>query len=193
VIARVAIALALALAIAPAAARADQTPTLVHAEVDPLPFANRGYGAQLGIRPAALRGVRVAIASFSLHVPDLLSQIGNDGFDERVRPSGAIYILYYRSPPRHDGWSFGGSLRYLRLRFEHDDFPNMRAELTEISPEAIVGYQWHPFHNGFYLQPWLALGIVLHRSGEPKVGDRTYDELPISPFFTVNIGWERGL
>ncbi len=171
----------------------DQPPPLVHAEVDPLPFANGGYGAQIGIRHPALHGVRVAIASFSLHEPDLISQIGNDGFDVRVRPSGAIYVLYYPAAPGRDGFSFGGSVRYLRLRYEHDDAPGERAEISEISPEAIVGYQWHPFHGGFYLQPWLALGVTLHKSGDPTVGGHTYDELPISPFFTVNIGYELSL
>src|SRR5690349_3453902 len=79
------------------AARAD---VWLHAELDPLTFANGGYGGQIGIRHPALHGVRLAIASFSLHVPDPIAQIGNDGFDERVRPSGAIYALYY---PREAG------------------------------------------------------------------------------------------
>lgn len=181
-------ALAIAMLLA-GTARADPT---VHAEVDPLPFANGGYGGQLGVRHPALHGVRLAIASFSLHVPDLLSQLGNDGFDLRVRPSGALYALYYLRPGR-DGFAVGGSLRYLRLRYEHDDVPGVRAETSEISPELIVGYQWHPFHDGFYLQPWLALGVTLHRSGEPIVGDREYDPMPISPFFTINIGYEHAL
>ncbi len=173
-------------------ARADRT--TYHAEIDPLPFVNGGYGAQVGIRDPAFHGLRFAIASFALHEPDLVSQIGNAGFDLRVRPSGALYILYYLKPPGRDGFSIGGSVRYLRLRYEHDDFPGYFVDVAEISPEAIIGYQWHPFHNGFYLQPWLALGVVLVHSGKPTLGypdaKKTYDEMPISPFFTVNIGWE---
>lgn len=167
----------------------------LHAELDPLTFANGGYGGQIGVRHPALRGVRLAIASFSLHVPDALAQFGgNDGFDLRVRPSGAIYGLYYlRAAGGGDGLAIGASLRYLRLRYEHDDVPGQRADVAELSPEAIIGYQWHPFHNGFYLQPWLALGVTLWRDGEPVVGDKRYDELPIQPFFTVNVGWEQRL
>jgi hypothetical protein len=166
----------------------------LHVELDPLTFANGGYGGQIGIRHPALHGVRVAIASFSLHVPDLLSQVGgNDGFDLRVRPSGALYALYYLRAAGQDGFAVGGSLRYLRLRYEHDDVPGERADTSELSPEAIIGYQWHPFHNGFYVQPWLALGVTVARSGEPVVGSRRYDPLPIQPFFTVNIGWEQRL
>lgn len=176
------------LLVAPASAEVT-----LHAEVDPLPFANGGYGGQLGIRHPALRGVRIAAASFALHVPDVLSQIGgNDGFDQRVRPSGALYVLYYFRPGR-DGFSVGGSLRYLRLRYEHDDLPGDRADTRELSPELIVGYQWHPFNNGFYLQPWFALGVTLVRDGDPIVGDREYEPLPVSPFFTVNIGYEHAL
>lgn len=167
-------------------------------EADPLPFANGGYGVQIGLRDPQWHKLRFSIAQFSLHVPDLVSQIGNDGFDLTVRPgSGAIYVLYYLAPWGHDGLCFGGSLRYLRLRYEHDDFPGQHANVEEVSPEAIVGYQWHPFKHGsaitqgFYAQPWLAFGVVLRHSAEAKVGDKNYDEMPISPFFTVNVGWER--
>lgn len=188
-----AVAIAFAVTVIAAAAPAHADP-LVHAELDPLTFANGGYGGQLGIRHPALHGVRLAIASFSLHVPDALSQIGgNDGFDERVRPSGALYALYYFAPPGHDGFSVGGSIRYLRIRYEHDAEPGERADISQLSPEAIVGYQWHPFHNGFYLQPWFALGVALWTRGEPVVGSHRYDALPVSPFFTVNIGYEHAL
>ena len=187
---------ALGLLLASSPVRGDDTGEAVriHAELDPLTFANAGYGGQIGIRHPALRGVRLAIASFSLHVPDLIAQIGeNDGFDLRVRPSGAFYALYYLRAAGRDGLAVGASVRYLRLRYEHDDVPGQHADVSELSPEAIIGYQWHPFHNGFYLQPWLALGVTLLRSGEPTVGDKRYDALPIQPFFTVNIGWEQAL
>src|SRR5205823_13266081 len=144
-----------------------------------------------GIRHAALHGVRIALASFALDVPDVVSQIGNDGFHLRVRPSGALYVLYYVEPPGHDGFSFGGSMQYLRLRYTDDAAPSEHADVGELSPQAIVGYQWHPFHNGFYLQPWLALGVALTHDGSAVVGGHRYDELPISPFFTVNIGYEQ--
>jgi len=174
------------------AARADDR-VYLHAELDPLTFANGGYGGQLGVRLPQLRGVRVAIASFSLHVPDVLSQIGNAGFDERVEPSGALYVLYYFRPAGHDGFSVGAATRLKNIRYEHDAEPGSVAHVKEVSPEAIVGYQWHPFHNGFYLQPWLALGVTLWRDHDAVVGTHRYSESPVSPFFTVNIGYEQGL
>lgn len=175
------------------AAHADDR-TYLHAEVDPLPFANAGYGGQLGLRHPALRGVRIAAASFSLHVPDFLAQLGgNDGFDLRVRPSAALYVLYYFKAAGRDGLAVGGSMRYLRLRYRHDDVPGAEATVDEVSPEAILAYQWHPFDSGFYVQPWFALGVTLSRDGDAVVGNRSYDELPVSPFFTVNLGWEQRL
>jgi len=188
--------LAIALTL-PAHAHADERAgerVRLHAELDPLTFANAGYGGQIGLRHPALRGVRLAVASFSLHVPDVVAQLGgNDGFDLRVRPSAALYALYYVAPAGRDGFAIGGSMRYLRLRYRRDDVPGAEATVGELSPEAIVAYQWHPFRNGFYLQPWLALGVVLSHHGEATVGARTYDELPVSPFFTVNVGWEQAL
>ena len=166
----------------------------VFSELDPLTFANLGYGVQVGIRHPALRGLRLAVASFSLHVPDVIAQLGgNDGFDLRVRPSAALYALYYFAPPGRDGLAIGGSLRYLRPRYQHEDVPGAEVTVGEVSPEVIVGYQWHPLHNGFYLQPWFALGVVVAHDGEPTVGAHTYDELPVIPFFTVNVGWELAL
>jgi hypothetical protein len=184
--ARAVVVLLLALA---APAHADD-PVLAQIEVDPLPFATGGYGAQVGIRHPKLR-VRISVASFALNVPDVVTELGgNDGFNLRVRPSAATYVLYYFAPPGRDGFTVGGALRYLRLRYEHDEVVGGRADVSELSPEAIVGYQWHPFDNPFYLQPWLGLSFTLVRDGEPVVGDRRYDPMPIQPFFTVNVGWE---
>lgn len=180
--------LVVTLAIGGRVARADDV--YVHAELDPLTFANGGYGTMVGAR---IDHFRFAIASFSLHVPDPVAQIGNAGFDERVRPSGAIYGLYYLQPAGQDGFALGASLRLLRLEYRHDDVPGNQSQVTEVSPEAIVGYQWHPFHNGFYLQPWIALGVTVWRNRTATVGPYTYDELPISPFATVNVGWEQRL
>jgi hypothetical protein len=187
---RVAVSLAVLLA---GTAHADDR-TYLHVELDPLTFANAGYGAQLGVRLPPLHGVRLAIASFSLHVPDAIAQLGgNDGFDERVQPSGAVYALYYLRTPGEDGLAVGGSVRLLRVRYRHDDVPDLEDHVTEVSPEAIVGYQWHPFHDGFYVQPWLALGVTVWRDHDARVGDHAFTELPVSPFFTVNLGWEHGL
>lgn len=182
-------AMVLAILLAASAARADST--VIHAELDPLTFANQpGYGGQIGVRAPQLRGVRLAIASFALHVPDVLTGLlGNDGIDQRVRPSGALYGLYYFAPPGHDGFAVGASLRYLRLRYT-EDATQAQLDVSEVSPEVIVGYQWHPLHGRFYLQPWFALGVTVWRSRELALG---VDEPPVSPFFTVNVGYEYAL
>lgn len=175
-------------------ARADDAkpaPWLVSAEVDPFPFATRGYGMQIGVRPPALGGIRIALASFLVNVPEPVAELnGNDGFDVTVRPSAALYVLRYFAPPGRDGLAVGGALRYLRFWYRHDDVPGAEAFTSELSPEAIVAYQWHPFGGGFYLQPWAGLSFTAVRSGERVVGGKTYDPLVVQPFFTVNIGWE---
>ncbi|MFT3700006.1 MAG: hypothetical protein QM831_43075 [Kofleriaceae bacterium] len=175
-----------------ATARADD-PVYIHAELDPLTFALRGYGGQVGFRFPQLHGVRFAVASFALNAPDLVTQLnGNDGFHEKVLPCGAFYALYYFSPAAHDGFAAGFSVRYLREEYTRDGFDTFD-DIKEISPEAIVGYQWHPFHNGFYLQPWLALGVSVYKNHDAVVGNVKYDPLPVSPFFTINVGYEQPL
>jgi len=176
---------------------AHADPTWIHAELDPLTFANSGYGGQVGFRVPQLHGVRLAVASFSLHVPDPISQLhGNGGFDEKVEPSGAFYALYCFGAAGEDGFSVGASFRILKLSITRDDTADAEARVTEISPEAIVGYQWHPFPvstPGFYLQPWLGLGVDVWKNHEAIVGGKQYSELPIDHFFTVNIGYEQPL
>lgn len=185
-------ALVLALAVAD---RADaDEPHRLHAEVDPLPFALGGYGGQIGFRAAELPRLRFAVASFALEVPDAVAQLDddNDGFHLEVRPSGALYCLYFLSGPR-GGWVAGGSLRYLRLEYRHDDFPGQATRLGEASFEAIAGYKWHPWDAGFYLQPWLTIARAVARTDDATVGDRAYQQMFVQLFATVNLGWEIAL
>lgn len=194
---RASLALASALLLAAGSAAAEAP--LVHAEVDPLTFALRGYGGQIGLRHPALRGVRLAVASFALDVPDAVEGDGNAGWDKRMRPSAALYALYCTAAPGQDGFAVGASLRYLRPRYINvdgappADQPLPHADVDELSPELIVGYQWHPWSGVFYVQPWAAVGITAWRRGEPRVKGFVYDEPTVSPFFTVNLGWELGL
>jgi hypothetical protein len=182
-----------------ASAEIDVPPTLIHAELDPLTFANYpGYGGQIGLRHPALRGVRVAVASFALHVPDILSQkLNGGGIDQRVRPSGAIYGLYYFEKTGVDGFAIGASIRYLRIRYTDESEPSRTTDVREISPEVIAAYQWHPWKGRFYIQPWFALGVTVWRQGSLALGPDpapiVVDPWPVSPFFTFNLGYEYAL
>jgi hypothetical protein len=187
------------IALAAGVAHADDR-TVLDVEIDPFPFATLRYGVQVGVRAPALAGVRLSVASFSVDVPDLLAEsLYGEGTHLDVRPgSGAIYALYYFRKAGEDGFCVGASMRYLRIRSTHDDAPGEVVRLFELSPEAIVGYQWHPFRNGFYVQPWLALGVTIYTRGTTAYGDPqnapvVFDEPPVSPFFTVNIGYEHSL
>lgn len=84
----------------------------------------------------------------------------------------------------------GGSLRYLRYEYTHDDFAGERARGGEVSIEAIIGFKWHLGGFGFYLQPWLGISRGLFDNGSSTVGDRDYEQPILSPFATVNLGWE---
>ncbi len=162
----------------------------LHLELDPQPFVLGGHGVQIGWRPIWLPKLRVAVANFALDVPDPVTQFDdeNDGFHLRVRPTPALFVHAI-----HKGFLLGGSLRYLRLEYKHDDFPGESASSEDVSLELIVGYRWFPSSTGFYLHPWLGLSASLHQSGSTEVGDRSYQALPIQPFATVNLGWELSL
>jgi hypothetical protein len=164
------LAVALVAALAPVAAA---EPPQLHVETDPLPLIQGGYGLQAGVRPAGTPW-RIAVASFSLDVPDPAVQVGgNDGFHLRVRPSAALYVLRYF--PGRSGWLVGGSLRYLRLRYTHDDAPGAHGDLGTVSPEVIAGYHWHPTPRGL-LRPAVGrrrrAGVDLGRRGRRRPGLR---------------------
>ncbi|MFN0253116.1 MAG: hypothetical protein ACKV2T_39955 [Kofleriaceae bacterium] len=166
-------------------ARADGRDLRLHLELDPQPFVLGGYGVQPGIRYDHLR---VGLGNFSLDVPDAITELGgNAGFHQHVRHSNALYVLYFLG--ERSGFAFGGSLRLLRLTFTRDGTTGS-ADTWEVGPEAIAGYKWHPTSYGFYVMPWVAVGVTLHRSGEATIEGRTYDPLPVNLFATVNLGWE---
>ena len=180
---RAAIALLLVL-LASSAARADNDVRL-HLEIDPQPFILGGYGIQPGVR---YNHLRVALGNFSLDVPDAIAQLGgNDGFHQHVRHSNALYVLYFLD--EGSGFAFGGSMRLLRLSFTYDG-ETETVKTWELGPEAIAGYKWQPTEYGFYVMPWVALGVTLYREGEPTVGTHTYDPTPVNLFATMNIGWD---
>jgi hypothetical protein len=157
----------------------------LHLEVDPQPFVLGGYGIQPGIRYGHLRA---ALGNFRLDVPDAITELGgNDGFHQELRHSNALYILYFLED--RSGFAFGGSLRLLRLSFTRDGETDT-AKTWELGPEAIAGYKWHPTRHGFYLMPWVAVGVTFYRNGDATVAGRTYDPLPVNLFATMNIGWE---
>ena len=169
-------------------ARADDT--RLHVELDPLPFLLGGYGVQLGVAPGPLPGWRFGLGNFSLDVPDFAAQRNsdNDGFHIHVRRSHALYGLHFFSDLR--GWCVGGSVRYLRLEYTHDNTPDERARIGELSVEAIGGYKWHPTKAGFYVMPWLAIALPLASSDTATVGDATYEADFVQVFATANIGWQ---
>jgi hypothetical protein len=160
----------------------------LHLEIDPQPFILGGYGIQPGVRYNRLR---VALGNFRLDVPDAITEIGgNEGWHQHLRHSNALYILYFLDKGgAGSGFAFGGSLRLLRLSFTRDG-ETETAKIWEFGPEAIAGYKWQPTDYGFYVMPWVAVGVTLYRSGEATVGGETYDALPLNLFATANIGWD---
>ena len=164
-------------------------PYRLHVELDPLPFVLGGYGGQIGVRAPRWPHLRVALASFSLDVPDAVAQLGgNDGFHIRVRPSVAVYGLYCPLG-RRSGWVMGGSVRWLRLRYTREGSAE-EARPGQLSIQGILGYHWHPAAAGFYLQPWLGVARTLASTADARVAGRTYDDLPVQLFATVSLGWD---
>ena len=118
----------------------------------------------------------------------MIAQLGgNDGFHQHVRHSNALYVLYFLD--EGSGFAFGGSMRLLRLSFTFDGETGA-AKTWELGPEAIAAYKWQPTDYGFYVMPWVAVGVTLYHHGDPTVGAHTYDPLPVNLFATMNVGWD---
>lgn len=167
---------------------AEEESLTLHAELDPLPFIQGGYGIQIGFAHAALPGWRFGLGNFSLDVPDAAVQLNsdNDGFHIRVRNSRALYGLHFFSGLK--GWCVGGSLRMLRQQFTHDDAAGESRSVREFSAEAIGGYKWHPLDSRFYLMPWAALAKTLHSESSVELAGKSFQPDFVQLFATMNIG-----
>lgn len=171
-------------------ARADTSLLL---ETDPSTFAFRGYAAHARIAPGAghvALGGGIYALDFPKPLVDLNGKNRGEGWDVRLEVGGALFADYYLRP-HAEGWFVGAELALQRYRYARDGAPGAHATNVVVMPRA--GYQWRPFHAGFYVMPWAGLGVQGKVAGTETVGNQKYDVFPLVPYGALHLGWQLDL
>jgi hypothetical protein len=170
-------------------ARADSW--RVSADVDLNTVAELGGSLWIAVKPPATPQWRFGGGGFFTGVPRVFVDLDERNRDEGwvVLPRGALAFVEWF--PRGDarGFYIGAYAGYVRFRYTRDDMLG-DAAVGHVTFEPHVGYQWFPFANGAYIQPWIGFAAVLRTDGSATVGDQAYAELPVVPLYGVNLGYE---
>ena len=187
-IARLSLAL---LAVAPLSARAQDTDAHVYVAADPLPYVLHGFSFHVG---AVLPGGRFSLeaAIFSSRLSESLITLvesKDQGFTARL--NGLTFEAYWHAVQ----WERNALLLGLQAHF--DDFtPQYRADPAEGDLKQIylfptVAYRWFPIDGaGFFVKPFVSLGLPLLGSKTAATGAQTFYQLPVFPLATVIVGWQ---
>jgi hypothetical protein len=174
----------------PASAHAD--PTSIMVETDPSTFVLKGYAAHVRV---ALPDNHFAFGGgvYGLDFPSVVVDLNPDnrarGWNVRLQLGAAAFADYYFRPqPR--GFFVGAQLAAQEYRYTNDLAPGQSATSVNLLAMPRVGYQWQPFDSaGFYVMPWLGLGVTAPIAGEHRIAQNNYSVFPLLPFAAVHVGW----
>lgn len=165
--------------------------TVLAIETDPSTFAFGGFAAHVRVSPARSH-VALGVGAYAMDFPKVLvdSLPGNRGedFGVRLRLGVGLFGDWF---PREDlqGWFVGAQLAVQRYRYTNEAAPDATGSATNLLLMPRVGYLYQPFDAGFYLQPWVGLGLTTRVAGEARVGSHEYALFPLVPYAALHVGW----
>jgi hypothetical protein len=166
----------------------------ISAESDPVDFVSHGYALYVGVKPPGLERWRFGLGTFALDFPGFAidALAGESGWSVRAKWSALAYVSHYFNDERR-GFFVGGRTFVSEFRYRNSAFPGAEDNQLHLFVAPEVGYQWFPFDNGFYVTPWLGLGVDVARSGVPRVGDKELNGARLLPLPFVYFGYELSL
>ncbi|GAC1552238.1 MAG: hypothetical protein NVS2B9_17660 [Myxococcales bacterium] len=160
------------------------------AESDPVDFLNGGYALYLGVKPPDLPRLRLGLGTFALDFPQAATDLvaGEHGWLVRARWSLLGYASLYFDDARR-GFYVGLRTFVTSLRYRRADAPG-EDQVLHLFAGPEVGYQWFPFGDVFYVQPWAGLEVDLVRGHTPAVAGRQLPGARLLPLALVYFGVE---
>jgi hypothetical protein len=158
------------------------------AEVDPVPFFERGFSVHAAVKPGFARQLRLTLGGFGT-TRSAAAGSTNDGWTAAQRAL-EVSGQYFPFDPDGRGWFAGVYVFLQRWSYTRDDASG-EATGYWVTPAPAVGFQWLPWGHGLYVTPWAALGVPL-RSGERRLADHVYEEPALFPVLALHIGYELG-
>ncbi len=172
------------------APRARETDVLL--EVDPATFAWGGFSAHARLRPDAWPSWSFGAGVYAMDMPSFLVDLdpANRGksWDARIRLGAALFVdRFLGEAPR--GPFVGLELGVQRMRLENPHLGPGTAQYSALLAMPRAGYLWQPFGSGFYLMPWLGIGVAQRIAGSAELAGEPYHVPRVPMFATLHAGW----
>jgi hypothetical protein len=153
-----------------------------------------GYHAEVSIQPRSDRlelGVVVSGTDVRGAAKDLVFDIDGDedSLDMRLRWAASISARYRFTGMRSGAWgAVAAGVEEFRVRPEDTDGRGVRDRNGFIGLTG--GYRWFPWsRQGLFLQPQVAVNVLLFRPDAREVGGTTYRLRRVHPSPSVTLGW----
>lgn len=173
----------------PATARAaPETHVLV--ETDPATFGFRGFAGHLRVQPASTPHWTFGAGLYAMNLPGLLVDTNPDnrdeGWDVRLRLGAGLFADY--------AWSADGDGPVVGLQTAIHAWRATAAgavtdeRFTSALLMARLGYLWRPRDGGFFVMPWIGLGLTRRIAGDDE-REGGYATAPVMPMAALHVGW----
>jgi hypothetical protein len=159
-------------------------------EVDPADYTvYHGWGAFVGIRPAATAPWRFRIGGGSAKLPDMFVQgNGNDDWHQKIDAVVTVAAHRYFGDGR-GGFFLGGVAGWSSIQFTAPSGDSV--DVSNVTVGIDAGYRWFPSKKlGLVITPHLGAIVPVWKDHEPAVGMEKYKLLPIIPNPQLLIGYE---
>ncbi len=156
----------------------------ISVQVDPIPFALRGYSLWVGI--AAAPHWHVTVGSFG---GDALGE--SDGWKARIRFAPDILVSYFLREDNRGFYAAAG-LGVLLWSLTRTEPGGATAQMDQVVLTPMVGYRWFPSSRlGLFVEPFASIALPLFRSEVSSVEGLTYRQ-PFTDLLLpgVFLGWE---
>jgi hypothetical protein len=163
---------------------------VLRVDVEPAAYVLRGYSVHLRATNPWVPRLVGGVGAYGFDMPRMLVDVAAGNRDEpwsvRLVVGANVFADYFFGAHADHGWLAGAQLgvQHYRVRRAGEE-----GRVDTLLLMARVGYEWHPWRQGFYLFPWLgaALGPVL--GDVPAVDGDAYDVAPVVPYGAVELGW----
>jgi hypothetical protein len=153
-----------------------------------------GYHAEVSIQPRSSR-LEMGVVISGTNVDGVAKGIvfdvegDEDSLDMRLRWAASVTARYRFTDSRSGPWaSVAAGAEEFRVRLDDTDDPGIRDRNGFIGLTG--GYRWFPWTaRGLFLQPQLAVNILVFRPDVRVIGGTSYRLRRVHPSPSVTLGW----
>ena len=158
----------------------NEEPKRIDFSVDPVSFFMNGFSIHAGYS----KGIwHLDLEAFSLKVPSSIH--GNEGFTAKTSALELKIDRYFNETT--NGFFASAGLGISKLKVTETELNKSQSQL-EYSAGVRGGYRWDTPLGNLYITPLAGLDIGLDNE-DITVGGNTFENDPLQPYATVNIGW----